>query len=189
MHMGCPRKPGPIHLATRPNFDSVSSSDQDVVTAGPGNMPPAWGPGQPDTGVRFSHSRAGSFPTEKPIPREIQTAGVLKEMGIPYHLTCLLSNLYAGQEATDKTRHGKTDWFKIGKSVHQGCTLSPCLFNFYAEYIKRNARLDEAKAGIKIAGQNINNLRYVDDATLMAEREEKLKNLLIRVKEESEKPA
>ena len=115
--MGCPRKPGPIHLATRPNFDSVSSSDQDVVTAGPGNMPPAWGPGQPDTGVRFTHSRAGSFPTEKPIPREIQTAGVLKEMGIPYHLTCLLSNLYAGQEATDKTRHGKTDWFKIGKVV------------------------------------------------------------------------
>ena len=96
MHMGCPRKPGPIHLATRPNFDSVSSSDQNVVIAGPGNMPPAWGPGQPDTGVRFTHSRAGSFPTEKPVPREIQTVGILKEMGIPYHLTCLLRNLYAG---------------------------------------------------------------------------------------------
>ena len=100
MHMGCPRKPGPIHLATRPNFDSVSSSDQNVVIAGPGNMPPAWDPGQPDTGVRFTHSWAGSFPTEKPVPREIQTVGILKEMGIPYHLTCLLRNLYAGQEAT-----------------------------------------------------------------------------------------
>ena len=109
-------------------------------------------------------------------------------MGIPDHLTCLLRNLYAGQEATVRTGRGITDWFQIGKGVRQGCILSPCLFNFYAEYIMRNAGLDEAQAGIKIAGRNINNLRYADDTTLMAESEE-LKSLSMKVKEESEKLA
>ena len=108
-------------------------------------------------------------------------------MGIPDHLTYLLRNLYASQEATVRTGHGTTDWFQIGKGVHQGCILSLCLFNLYAEYIMRNARLDEAQAGIKIAGRNINNLRYADDTTLMAEREEELKSLLMKLKEESEK--
>ena len=106
-------------------------------------------------------------------------------MGIPDHRTCLLRNLYAGQEATVRTGHGTTDWFQIGKGVCQGCILSPCLFNFYAEYIMRNARLEEAQTGIKIARRNINNLRYADDTTLMAESEEELKSLLM--KEESEK--
>src|SRR5574341_487947 len=108
-------------------------------------------------------------------------------MGIPDHLTCLLRNLYAGQEATVRTGHGTTDWFQIGKGVRQGCILSPCLFNFYAEYIMRNAGLEEAQAGIKIAGRNISNLRYADDTTLMAESEEELKSLLMKVKEESKK--
>ena len=108
-------------------------------------------------------------------------------MGIPDHQTCLLRNLYTGQEATVKTRHGTTDWLQIGKGVSQGCILSSCLLNLYAEYIMRNARLDEAQAGIKIAGRNINNLRYADDTTLMAESEEELKSLLMKVKEESEK--
>ena len=108
-------------------------------------------------------------------------------MGIPDHLTCLLRNLYADQEATVRTGHGTTDWFKIGKGVRQGCILSPCLFNLYAEYIMRNAGLDESQAGIKIAGRNINNLRYADDTTLMAESEEELKSLLMKMKEESEK--
>ena len=108
-------------------------------------------------------------------------------MGIRDHLTCLLRNLYAGQEATVRTRHGTTDWFQIGKGVCQGCILSPCLFNFYAEYIMRNAGLEEAQAGIKIARRNINNLRYADDTTLMAESEEELNSLLMKVKEESEK--
>ena len=112
---------------------------------------------------------------------------ILKAMGVPDHLTCLLRNLYAGQETTFKTGHGTTDWLQIGKEVCQGCVLSPCLFNFYAEYIMRNSGLDEAQAGIKIAGRNINNLRYADDTTLMAESEEELKSLLIKVKEESEK--
>ena len=112
---------------------------------------------------------------------------ILKEMGIPDHLTCLLRNLYAGQEATVRTGHGTTDWFQIGKGVHQGCILSPCLFNFYAEYIMRKAGLEEAQAGIKIAGRNSNNLRYADDTTLMAESEEELKSLLMKWKEESEK--
>ena len=112
---------------------------------------------------------------------------ILKQMGIPDHLTCLLRNLYAGQEATVRTKHGTTDWFQIGKLVRQGCILSPCLFNVYAEYIMQNAGLDEAQAGIKIAWRNINNLRYGDDTTLMAEREEELKSLLMKVKEESEK--
>ena len=107
-------------------------------------------------------------------------------MGIPDHLTCLLRNLYAGQEATVRTGHGTTDWFQIGKGVRQGCILSPRLFNLYAEYIMRNAGLDEPQAGIKISGRNINNLRYADDPTLTAEGEEELKNLLMTVKEESE---
>ena len=111
---------------------------------------------------------------------------ILQEMGIPDHLTCLLRNLYAGQEATVRTGHG-TDWFQIRKRVHQGYILSPCLFNFYAEYIMRNAGLDEAQAGIKIAGRYTNHLRYADDNTLMAESEEELKSLLMKVKEESEK--
>jgi len=108
-------------------------------------------------------------------------------MGIPDHLTCLLRNLYASQEATVRTRHGTTNWFKIGKGVCQGCVLSPCLFNLYAEYTVRNAGVDEAQAGIKIAGRNIHNLRYADDTTLMVESEEELKSLLMKVKEESEK--
>ena len=107
--------------------------------------------------------------------------------GIPDHLACLLRNLYAGQEATVRTGHGTTDWFQIGKGIHQGCILSPCLFNFYAEYIMRNTGLDEAQAGIKIVGRNLNNLRYADDTTLMAESKEELKSLLMKVKEESEK--
>ena len=112
---------------------------------------------------------------------------ILKEMGIPDHLTCLLRNLYAGQEATVRTGHATTDWFQIGKGVRQGCILLPCLFNFYAEYILRNAGLEEAQARIKIAGRNINNLIYADDTTIMAESEEELKSLLMKVKEESEK--
>ena len=112
---------------------------------------------------------------------------ILKEMGIPDHLTCLLRNLYAGQEATVRTRHGTMDWLKIGKGVCQGCILSPCLFNLYTEYIRRNAGLDDSQAGIKIAGRNINNFRYAGDTTLMAENEEELQSLLMKVKEESEK--
>ena len=108
-------------------------------------------------------------------------------MGIPDHFTCLLRNLYPGQEATVKTRHGTTDWFQIGKGVCQGCILSPCLYNFYAEYVKRNARLDEALAEIKVARRNMNNLRYADDTTLLAESKEELKSLLMKVKENSEK--
>ena len=108
-------------------------------------------------------------------------------MGIPDHLTCLLRNRYAGQEATVRTGHGTTDWFQIGKGLHQGCVLSPCLFNFSAEYIMRNAGLQETQAEIKIAKRNINHLRYADETTLMAESEEELKSLLMRVKEESEK--
>ena len=112
---------------------------------------------------------------------------ILKEMEIPEHLTCLLRNLYAGQEAAVRTGHKTTDWFQIGKGVRQGCILSPCLFNLYAEYIMKKAGLEEAQAGIKIAGRNINNLRYVNETTLMAESEEELKSLLMKVKEESEK--
>ena len=108
-------------------------------------------------------------------------------MGIPNHLTCLLRNQYAGQEATVRTGYGTTDWFQIGKGVHQGCILSPCLFNLYAEYIMRNDGLDETQAGIKIVGRNISNLKYADDTTVMAESEEKLKTLLMKVKEQSEK--
>ena len=109
---------------------------------------------------------------------------ILKEMGLPDHLTCLLRNLYAGQEAKVRTGHGTIDWFQIGKGVQQGCILSPCLFNFYAEYIMRNVGLEEAQAGIKIAGRKINDLRYADNTTLMAESKEELKSLLMRVKEE-----
>ena len=112
---------------------------------------------------------------------------ILKEMGIPDHLICLLRNLYASQEATVRTGHGTTDWFQIRKGVHQGCILSLCLFNLHAEYIMRNAGLDEAQAGIKISGRNINNLRYADDTTLMAESEGELKSLLMKVKEGGEK--
>ena len=112
---------------------------------------------------------------------------ILKEMGIPDHLTCLLRNLYAGQEATGRTGHGTMYWFEIRKGVHQGCTSSPCLFNLYAEYIMQNAGLDESQAGIKIAGRNINNLRCADDTTLMAESKEEQKSLLMKVKEESGK--
>ena len=112
---------------------------------------------------------------------------ILKEMGIPDHLTCLLKNLYAGQEATVRTGHGTTDWFQIGKGVRQGCIWSPCLFNLYGEYIMRNAGLEETQDGIKIAGRNINNLIYADDTTLMAESEEELKSLLVKVKEESKR--
>ena len=114
---------------------------------------------------------------------------ILKEMGIPDHLTCLLRNLYAGQEATVRTGHGTSDWFQIGKGVRQGCILSPCLFNLYAEYIMRNAWLEEAQTGIKIARRNNSKLRDADDITLMAEREEELKNLLMKVKEESKRLA
>ena len=112
---------------------------------------------------------------------------ILQKKRIPDHLNCLLRNLYAGQEATVRTRHGTTDWLQIGKGVHQGCILSPCLFNLHAEFIMRNAGLDEAQAGIKTARRYINNLRYADDTTLMAESKEKLKILLMKVKEESEK--
>ena len=112
---------------------------------------------------------------------------ILTEMGIPDDLTCLLKNPYAGQEATVRTGHGTTDWFKTGKEVHQGCILSPCLFNLYAEYIIQNARLDRAQAGIKIARGNNNNLRYTDDTTLMAESKEELKNIMMKVKEENKK--
>ena len=112
---------------------------------------------------------------------------ILKETGIPDHLTCLLRNLHGSQETTVRTGHGTTDWFQIGKGVHQGCILSPCLINLYAEYIMRNVRLDEAQSGIKIARRNINDLRYADDTTLMAESKEELKSLLMKVKEENEK--
>ena len=110
-----------------------------------------------------------------------------QEMGIPGHLTCLLRNLYAGQEATVRTGHGTIDWFQIGEGVGQGCILLPCLFNLFAEYIMRNIGLDEAQARIKIAGRNMNNLRYADDTTFMAESEEELKNLLMKLKEERKK--
>ena len=112
---------------------------------------------------------------------------ILQEMRIPVHSTCLLRNLYAGPKARVRTGHGITDWFQIGKGVHQGCILSPCLFKLYAEYIMRNAGLDEPQTGIKIMGRDIKNLRYADDNTLMAENEEKLKNLLMKMKEECEK--
>ena len=126
-------------------------------------------------------STSASLTTLKPLTVWITTNwNILKQMEIPDHLTCLLRNLYAGQEAVVRTGQRTTDWFKIGKGVHQGCILSPCLFKLYAEYIMKNARLDEARAGIKISGRNINNLRCADDATLMAESEEELKSLLMK---------
>ena len=125
--------------------------------------------------------KSGTLKTKLTAHRKILT-----ETGIPDHLTCLLRNLYAGQEGTVRTGHGTTDWFQIGKGVHQGCILSPCLFIFYAEYIMRNAGLEEGQAGIKIAERNINNLRYADDTTLMAKREEELKSLLMKVSERGE---
>ena len=128
------------------------------------------------------------FTMPKPLTVWITTNWkILQEIGIPDHLTCLLRNLYAGQEATVRTGHGTIDWFQIGKGVRQGCILSPCLLNLYAEYIMGNARLDEAQAGVRIAGRNISNLRYADKTTLMAESEEALKSLLMKVKEEKEK--
>ena len=134
-----------------------------------------------------SRKTSALLTTPKPLTVWITTNWkILQEMGIPDHMTCLLGNLYAVQEATVRTRHGTTDWFQIGKGVRQGCMLSPCLFNFYAEYIMRNAGLEEPQTGIKIARRNTNNLRYVDDTTLKAESEE-LKSLLMKVKEESEK--
>ena len=133
-------------------------------------------------------STSALLTTPKPLTVWIITNWkILQEMGIPDHLTCLPRNLYAGQEATVRTRHGTTDWFQIGKRVHQGGILSPCLFNLYAEYIMQNAGLEEAQAVIKIARRNINNLRYADDTTFMAESKEELKSLLMKVKEESEK--
>src|SRR5574337_1306996 len=124
-------------------------------------------------------STSASLTTPKPLTVWIMTNWkILQETGIPDHLTCLLRNLYAGQKATVRTGHGTIDWFQIGKGVRQGCILSPCLFNLYEEYITRNARLDEAQAGIKIAGRNISNISYADDTTLMAESEEELKSPL-----------
>ena len=123
----------------------------------------------------------------KPLCGSQQLWKILKEMGIPDHLACLLRNLYAGQEATVRTGHGTKDWFKIGKGVYQGCILSSYLFKLYSKYIWQNARLNEAQAGIKIARRNISNLRYGDDTTLMAESQEKLKSLLMKIKEKSEK--
>ena len=133
-------------------------------------------------------STSASLIILKPLTAWITTNWkILKEIRIPDHFTCILKNLCAGQEATLRTRHGTTDWFKIGTGICQGCILSPHLFNFYAEYIMQNARVDESQAGIKIARININNLRYTDDTNLMAKSEEQLKSLLMRVKEESEK--
>ena len=133
-------------------------------------------------------STSASLTMLKPLTVWITTNyGKFLETGIPDHLTCLLRNLYAGQEATVRTGHGTAHWFQIGKGVFQGCILSPCLFNFYAEYIMRNTGLEEAQAGIKVAGRNINNLRYADDNNRMVESEEELKSFLMKVKEESEK--
>ena len=123
----------------------------------------------------------------KPLTVWITSKQILKQVGKPDHLTCLLRNLYAGQEATVRTGYGTTDWVQTGKGAHQGCILSPCLFKLYAEHIMQNARLDEAQGGIKIARRNINNLRYTDDTTFIAESEEELKSLLVKVKVESGK--
>ena len=145
-----------------------------------------WGCIESDTTKQFQYY-AASLTTPKPLTVWITTNWkILQEMEIPDHLTCLLRNLYAGQEATVRTGHGTIDWFQIGKIVHQGCIVSPCLFNLYAEYIMWNTRLEKAQAEIKISRRNINNLRYADDTTLMAESEVELKSLLMTVKEESE---
>ena len=142
----------------------------------------------PDLHTDSSRGRWGGlvFPSLSEFSTQ-QLWNILKEVGIPDHLTCLLSNLYAGQEATVGIGHGATDWFKIGKGVSQGCILSLCSFNLYAEYFMWNAGLDETQAGIEVAGRNINNLRYAEDTTLMAESEKERKSLLMKVKEESEK--
>ena len=131
-------------------------------------------------------STSASLTMLKPFILHNKQLKILKEMKLPDHLICLLRNLYAGQEAAVRTGHGTTDWFQIGKGVCQGCTLLPCLFNLYAEHIMRNAGLDDLQAGIKTSGRNISNLRYADDTTLMAENQEELKSLLLKVKEESE---
>ena len=135
--------------------------------------------------MTFTNDIEQNFLQERHFADHNKLWKILKEMGIPDHLICLLRNLYAGQEATARTGHGTTDWFQIGKGVRQGCILSPCLFNLYAEYIMRNAGLEETQGGIKIVRRNLNNLRYADDTTLMAESEEELKSLLMKVKEES----
>ena len=137
---------------------------------------------------RIPKNTSASLTTLKPLTVWIvPNWKILKEIEIPDHLTCLLRNLYAGQESTVRTVHGTIDWFKIGKGVHKGCMLSPCLFNLYPQYIMLNAELDEAQAGIKTARRNINNFKYADDTTFMAEHEEELKSLLMKVKEKSEK--
>ena len=148
-------------------------------------LPTCVGSSKQESSRKISTSALLTMP--KPLTMwTTKNSGKFLEMGIPDHLACLLRNLYAGQEATVRTGHGTTDWFQIGKGLHQGCILSPCLFNLYAEYIMRNAGLDEAQARIKIARRNINNLRYADDTTLMAESEEELKSLLMKMKEENE---
>ena len=148
----------------------------------PGDFPnPGIEPGSPALQVDSLPSK----PPGKPVWTTTNCGKFFKEMRTPDHLTWLMRKLYVGQEATVRTRHGTTDWFQIGKEVYQGCILSPCLFNLYAEFIIRNGRLNEAQTGVKIAGRNINNLRYADDITLMAESKE-LKNLLMKVKEENE---
>ena len=139
------------------------------------------------TTTKTSTSALLTMPKSLTMRTSTNCGKILQEIGIPDHLTCFLRNLYAGQEATVRTRHGMTDWFQISKRVCLDCILLPCLFNLYAEYIMRNARLDEEKAGIKIAGRNISNQRYADNTTLMAESKGELKSLLMKVKEESEK--
>ena len=139
-----------------------------------------------ETSRKASISALLTMPKPLTVWITIKLWKILKEMGIPDHLICLLRNFYAGQEATVRTRHGTTDWFQIGKGIRQGCILSPCLSDLYAEYIMRNAGLEETQAGIKIARRNINKLRYANDTTLMAESEEELKSLLMKVKDESE---
>src|SRR5574337_552054 len=148
-------------------------------------LPPSVGSSKKQESSRKT-STSALLTMPKPLTVWITTNWkILKEMGISDHLTCLLRNLYAGQEATVRNGHGTTDWFQIGKGVRQGCILSSCLFNFYAEYIMRNPGLEEAQAGVKIAGRNINNLRYAGDTTLVAESEDELNSILMKVKEDS----
>ena len=161
-----------VLVSDAPHYESAES----IQTPSPSG---AYLPAHPPHPSRSSQSTGRSFLCYK--------ATSTKDLFYMWYLTCLLRNLYAGQEATAQTGHGTTDWFQIGKGVRQDCILSPCLFNFYAEYIMRNAGLEETQAGIKIAGRNINNLRYADDTTLMAESEEELKSLLMKVKVESER--
>ena len=150
-------------------------------------LPTSVGPSKKQESSRKT-STSVLLTSRKPLTVWITNCGrFLKRLGIPDHLTCLLRNLYAGQEVTARTGHGTTDWFQVGKGIQQSCILSPCLFNLYVEYIMWHARLDEAQSGIKIDERNINNLRYVGDTTLMAESKEELRSLLIKVREESEK--